>query len=60
MLDPRRLRRAVREPGERAADAVDDDTVTSHVKRIRKKFLAIDEAFDSIETVHGAGYRWRP
>ena len=39
---------------------VDDATITSHIKRIRKKFLAIDEAFDSIETVHGAGYRWRP
>jgi len=39
---------------------VDDATITSHIKRIRKKFLALDAAFDSIETVHGAGYRWRP
>jgi two-component system OmpR family response regulator len=38
---------------------VDDATITSHVKRIRKKFLAIDPAFDAIDTVHGAGYRWR-
>lgn len=38
---------------------VDDATVTSHVKRIRRKFLAIDPAFDEIDTVHGAGYRWR-
>ena len=37
---------------------VDDGTITSHVKRIRKKFLAVDPAFDSIETVYGMGYRW--
>lgn len=37
---------------------VDDNTITSHMKRIRKKFLAIDAAFDSIETVYGMGYRW--
>jgi two-component system OmpR family response regulator len=39
---------------------VDDATVTSHIKRMRKKFIAIDAAFDEIDTVHGAGYRWRP
>jgi two-component system OmpR family response regulator len=37
---------------------VDDGTITSHVKRIRKKFLAVDPAFDAIETVYGMGYRW--
>jgi two-component system OmpR family response regulator len=37
---------------------VDDGTITSHVKRIRKKFLAADAAFDAIETVYGMGYRW--
>jgi two-component system, OmpR family, response regulator len=37
---------------------VDDDTVTSHVKRIRRKFLAADPAFAAIETVYGMGYRW--
>jgi two-component system OmpR family response regulator len=37
---------------------VDDGTITSHVKRIRKKFLAVDEKFDAIETVYGMGYRW--
>ena len=37
---------------------VDDATITSHIKRIRKKFIAVDPAFDSIETVHGVGYRW--
>jgi two-component system OmpR family response regulator len=39
---------------------VDDATITSHIKRIRKKFIAIDPAFDAIDTVHGAGYRWKP
>lgn len=37
---------------------VDDSTITSHVKRIRKKFLAVDPAFDCIDTVYGMGYRW--
>ncbi len=39
---------------------VDDATITSHIKRIRKKFIAIDSNFDAIETVHGVGYRWKP
>jgi two-component system OmpR family response regulator len=38
---------------------VDDSTITSHVKRIRRKFLAVDEGFDRIESVYGMGYRWR-
>ena len=38
---------------------VDDATITSHVKRIRKKFIAVDPAFDRIDTVYGMGYRWR-
>lgn len=37
---------------------VDDGTITSHIKRIRRKFLAADPAFDAIETVYGMGYRW--
>ena len=41
-----------------ARAVVDDSTVTSHIKRIRKKFQAIDPAFDCIETVYGMGYRW--
>lgn len=42
-----------------AARAVlDDNTITSHIKRIRRKFLAIDPAFDAVETVYGMGYRW--
>ena len=38
---------------------VDDATVTSHVKRVRAKFLAADPGFDGIETVYGLGYRWK-
>lgn len=42
-----------------AAQAVlDDNTITSHVKRIRRKFVAIDKDFAAIETVYGMGYRW--
>jgi two-component system OmpR family response regulator len=37
---------------------VDDATITSHVKRIRRKFEALDPAFEAIETVYGLGYRW--
>jgi len=37
---------------------IDDATITSHIKRIRKKFLAVDAAFDAIDTVYGMGYRW--
>ena len=42
-----------------AANAVlDDNTITSHVKRIRKKFQLLDNTFDAIQTVYGIGYRW--
>jgi two-component system, OmpR family, response regulator len=37
---------------------VDDSTITSHIKRIRKKFLALDPQFECIATVYGMGYRW--
>ncbi|MEE4271531.1 MAG: response regulator transcription factor [Thermoanaerobaculales bacterium] len=37
---------------------VSDRTIDSHIKRIRKKFTAVDEAFDGIETVYGLGYRY--
>ena len=37
---------------------VDDSTITSHVKRIRKKFIALDSQFNCIDTVYGMGYRW--
>ena len=42
-----------------AANVVlDDNTITSHIKRVRRKFLEIDAAFDAIQTVYGMGYRW--
>ncbi len=37
---------------------VDDATITSHVKRIRNKFIKLDSSFDRIDTVYGMGYRW--
>lgn len=37
---------------------VSDRTIDSHIKRIRKKFSSLDEAFDQIETVYGLGYRY--
>jgi len=42
-----------------AANVVlDDATITSHIKRIRKKIEAFDSTFDAIKTVYGVGYRW--
>ena len=41
-----------------ASITVDDSTITSHVKRIRRKFAALDPQFDSIQSVYGMGYRW--
>ena len=37
---------------------VDDRTIDSHIKRIRRKFKVIDKNFDSIETLYGVGYRF--
>lgn len=37
---------------------VDEGTITSHIKRIRKKFITVDKEFDCIETIYGLGYRW--
>ena len=37
---------------------VDNSTITSHVKRMRKKFIVSDANFDCIDTVYGMGYRW--
>ncbi|WP_425229634.1 response regulator [Sphingomonas sp.] len=37
---------------------VDDRTIDSHIKRLRRKFRAVDPQFDSIETLYGAGYRF--
>ena len=38
---------------------VDDRTIDSHVKRLRKKFKAVDQDFAQIETLYGVGYRYR-
>lgn len=38
---------------------VDDATITSHVKRIRKKFTEIDKTFAAIDSVYSMGYRWQ-
>ena len=38
---------------------VDDRTIDSHVKRLRKKFKLLDEGFASIETLYGIGYRYQ-
>ncbi len=37
---------------------VDDRTIDSHIKRVRRKFRTVDPAFDAIETLYGAGYRF--
>jgi two-component system response regulator ChvI len=38
---------------------VDDRTIDSHIKRLRKKFKAVDEDFEMIETLYGVGYRFK-
>jgi two-component system response regulator ChvI len=38
---------------------VDDRTIDSHIKRLRKKFKAADTDFDMIETLYGVGYRFK-
>lgn len=38
---------------------VDDRTVDTHIKRIRRKFREIDGEFDSIETLYGVGYKYK-
>lgn len=37
---------------------VDDRTIDSHIKRLRKKFKAVDDDFEKIETLYGVGYRF--
>jgi two-component system, OmpR family, response regulator ChvI len=37
---------------------VDDRTIDSHIKRVRRKFREVDPEFDAIETLYGAGYRF--
>jgi two-component system response regulator ChvI len=38
---------------------VDDRTIDSHIKRVRKKFRAVDDSFNHIETLYGIGYRYK-
>lgn len=38
---------------------VDDRTIDSHIKRLRKKFKMVDQEFNAIETLYGVGYRYR-
>ena len=38
---------------------VDDRTIDSHIKRLRKKFKAVDQEFEMIETLYGVGYRFK-
>ncbi|MGF1461761.1 MAG: response regulator transcription factor [Maricaulaceae bacterium] len=38
---------------------VDDRTIDSHIKRLRKKFRMVDGEFDAIETLYGVGYRYK-
>ena len=38
---------------------VDDRTIDSHIKRMRRKFRAVDPEFDSIETLYGVGYKFQ-
>jgi two-component system, OmpR family, response regulator ChvI len=38
---------------------VDDRTIDSHIKRVRRKFKAVDDGFDMIDTLYGVGYRFK-
>jgi two-component system, OmpR family, response regulator ChvI len=38
---------------------VDDRTIDSHIKRLRKKFSETGEEFDMVETLYGVGYRFK-
>ena len=38
---------------------VDDRTIDSHIKRLRRKFRDVDDTFDRIETLYGVGYRFK-
>ncbi len=37
---------------------VDASSISTHIKRIRRKFCSLDPEFDAIETIYGMGYRW--
>jgi two-component system, OmpR family, response regulator len=63
------LHALVRHPGhvrsreqlmEEANIYVDSSSITTHIKRMRRKFQEIDPEFEHIDSVYGAGYRWKP
>ncbi|MES9971039.1 MAG: proteobacterial dedicated sortase system response regulator [Candidatus Thiodiazotropha sp.] len=63
------LHALVRHPGhvrsrdqlmEEAHIYVDNASISTHIKRMRQKFLQLDSEFSHIESVYGAGYRWTP
>lgn len=63
------LHALVRHPGhvrsrdqlmEEANIYVDSASITTHIKRIRRKFQEVDTDFTHIDSVYGAGYRWQP
>ncbi|MEM8564686.1 MAG: proteobacterial dedicated sortase system response regulator [Pseudomonadota bacterium] len=43
---------------ESANVVLDDNTITSHIRRIRRKFQSVDAKFAAIDTAYGVGYRW--
>ena len=38
---------------------VDERSIDTHIKRLRKKFMASDSEFDSVQTLYGVGYRFK-
>jgi two-component system response regulator ChvI len=54
-----KTRRQLMEEGYSEDAYVSERTIDSHIKRLRKKFLEFNPGFDSIQTVHGLGYRYR-
>jgi two-component system, OmpR family, response regulator ChvI len=54
-----RDREALRDAAYNNEAYVDDRTIDSHIKRIRKKFRLVDASFDAIETIYRFGYRFK-
>ena len=47
-----------KQPMQESQMVVEESTITSHIKRIRRKFQSLDQKFDCIEPGYGMGYRW--
>ncbi len=56
---PKRRRNALMDAAYDDQVYVDDRTIDSHIKRLRKKFKVVDDDFDMIETLYGVGYRFK-